>query len=439
MTTQRRHIFWFILIRAIVVTSILVAVVIIQSSTADFIPVVPFYFIVLLAYLLSAVYVGLYLWWREYAAQAYIQIVVDLLLITALIYISGGLLGTLYLLYIFAIVAASIVLSNRAAYITAGLSAILFGLLVDGLYLGIIPYFSPDQYQERSLGAVLFTMFLAWSLFFLIAVLANHLTNGLRKARESLRLARKELEIKERLATAGRFSAQLAHEIRNPLAAVSGAVQVLRGELRLDEEQRSLMDIVVKESQRVSQSIEQFLDLASPGRQVFSRFVLREVLEDTLALLRAGGTLNGRYQLAGNFSSAEISYYGSLNQFKQVFLNLSKNALAAMPGGGVLNIDFSEDKKKAVRIRFADTGRGLNEEEKKHLFEPFFSRFENGRGLGLAVVRSIVDDYDGRIEVRSEPRKGTEITLLLPLREAPAGAVSRMDGTSREGSGSGNF
>jgi len=425
MTTQKRHIFWFILIRAIAVTSILVAVVIIQSSTSDFIPVIPFYFIVLLAYTLSLVYLGLYLWWRQYTAQAYIQTVIDLLLITALIYISGGLSGSLYLLYIFAVVAASIVISNRAAYLTAGLSAILFGLLVDGLYLGIIPYFSPDQYREKSLGLILFTMFLAWSLFFLIAFLANHLTNSLRKAREALFLARKELEIKERLASAGRFSAQLAHEIRNPLAAISGAIQVLRGELRLDEEQRSLMDIVVKESERVSHSIEQFLDLASPGRQVFSWVKLPEILEETLALLRAGGELNGRFSLAGNFTSTEMSYYGSPNQFKQVFLNLSKNALAAMPEGGTLSVDFSRDKKKAVRIRFADTGRGLKEEEKKHLFEPFFSRFENGHGLGLAVVRGIVDDYDGRIEVRSEPHKGTEITLVFPAREAPPRTVSQ--------------
>ncbi len=425
MRIKKRQIFWFILIRAIVITSILVAVVIIQSSTSDFIPVIPFYFIVLLAYLLTLVYVGLYLLWEQYTIQATIQNVVDLFLITALIYISGGLSGSLYLLYIFAIVAASIVLSSRAAYITAGLSAILFGLLVDGLYLGIIPYFRPDQYRERSLGLILFTMFLAWSLFFLIAVLANHLTSNLRKAREALLLTRKELEIKERLAAAGRFSAQLAHEIRNPLAAVSGAVQVLRGELNLEEEQRSMMDIVVRESRRVSESIEQFLDLASPGRQVFSWVDLGEVLEETLALLRASGTLNGRYRLEGNFSSSRINYYCSPNQFKQVFLNLTKNALAAMAEGGVLSVDFFQDKKKAVRIRFADTGRGLNQGEKKHLFEPFFSRFENGYGLGLAVVRRIVDDYDGRIEVRSEPRKGTEITLILPARERSPRAVSR--------------
>src|SRR4030042_1767828 len=276
MKTQKRHIFWFILIRTIAVTSILVAVVIIQSSTSAFIPVVPFYFIVLLAYLLSLV------------------------------------------------------------YLPAGLSAILFGVLVDGLYFGIIPYFSPDQYRERSLGLVLFTMFLAWSLIFLIAFLANYLTNNLRKAREELLLAQKELEIKERLATAGRFSAQLAHEVRNPLAAISGAVQVLRGELTLDAEQRSLMEIVVKESERVSQSIERFLELASPGPQVFSWVKLPEILEETLALLRASGELDGRHLLAGNYPSAKVDYYGNPNQFKQVFWNLAKNAAKAMPEGGTL-------------------------------------------------------------------------------------------------------
>src|SRR4030042_587521 len=276
MKTQKRHIFWFILIRAIAVTSILVAVVIIQSSTSAFIPVL------------------------------------------------------LCCLSVFPVAGASVIIRTRAAYITAGLSAILFGLLVDGLYFGVIPYFSPDQYRERSLGLVLFTMFLAWSLIFLIAFLANYLTYNLRKAREELLLAQKELEIKERLAT--------------------------------------------------------------PGRQVFSWVNLPEILEETLTLLRSSGELDGRHLLAGNYASAKVDYYGNPNQFKQVFWNLAKNALKAMPGGGTLTVDFFQDKKKSLRIRFGDTGRGLTEEEKQRLFEPFFSRFENGHGLGLVVVRGIVDD-----------------------------------------------
>ncbi len=417
MKTQKRHIFWYVLIRLIAVTSILVSVVIIQSSTTDFIPVIPFYILVLLAYLASLVFLGFYLWWKRYTVQAYLQVLFDLLLITALVYISGGLSGSLYLLYIFAIVGASIVLSNRAAYLTAGVAAILFGLLVDGLYFGIVRYFSPEQYHELSLGLVLFTIFLAWSLFFLIAFLSNYLTNSLRQAREQLVWAQKELEIKERLATAGRISAQLAHEIRNPLAAIAGAVQVLGGELALSEEQKTLMNIVLKESQRVTQSIEQFMDLASPGKQAFVSMNLAEVLKETLTLLQAGGELNGRYRLAGNFGDSALTYYGNPNQFKQIFWNLAKNALKAMPDGGTLTIDLLQDKKRAVKIRFADTGRGLRDEEKKRLFEPFFSRFEDGRGLGLVVVRRVVDDYDGKIEVRSELRKGTEVLLTFPARE----------------------
>ncbi len=424
MKTQRKHVFSLILVRLIVITSILVSVVIIQSSTAAFIPVVPFYYLVLLAYLMSLVFLGFYLWWKQYASQAYLQVIFDLLLITALVYVSGGLSGSLYLLYIFVIVGASIVLSNRAAYLTAGMAAILFGLLVDGLYFGLIPYFSPDQYRELSLGLVLFTIFLAWSLFFLIAFLSSYLSNNLRRAREELDFAQKELEIKEKLATAGRISAQLAHEIRNPLAAISGSVQVLQGELRLNEEQRSLMDIVLKESERITQSIEQFLDLASPGKQVFAPFNLAETLKETLALLKASGELNGRYFLAGNFETSPLVYYGSPNQFKQIFWNLTKNALKAMPEGGTLTINFFQDKTRAVKISVADTGRGLQEEEKKRLFEPFFSRFENGRGLGLVIVRRIVDDYDGRIEVRSEFRKGTEIIMTFPAREARTKAAA---------------
>jgi signal transduction histidine kinase len=418
MKTQKRHVFLFLLIRLIAVTSILVAVVIIQHSTTDFMPLIPFYYLVLFTYLLSLAYLGLYLWWTNYPFQAYLQTIVDLVLITALVYISGGLSGSLYLLYIFSIVGASIVLSNRAAYLTAGISAILFGLLVDGLYFGVIPYFSPEQYREYPLGLIIFTMFLAWGLFFLIAFLANYLSTSLRRTREELREAQRELEIKERLASAGRISAQLAHEIRNPLAAISGSVQVLKSEIALDEDQRKLMDIVLKESQRVVQSIEQFLDLASPGKQIFSWMNLSEAVDETLALLKGSGELNGRYRVEGNFRDVQIGYYGNPNQFKQVFWNLTKNALKAMPDGGTLAIDLFQDKKKAVKIRFSDTGRGMSAEEKKHLFEPFFTRFENGRGLGLVVVRRVIDDYDGRIEVRSELRRGTEITLILPAREA---------------------
>ena len=113
-----------------------------------------------------------------------------------------------------------------------------------------------------------------------------------------------------------------------------------------------------------------------------------------------------------------MDYYGNPNQFKQVFWNIARNALQAMPDGGTLAVDFFQEKRE-LRMRFADTGRGMTPEEQEHIFEPFYSRFENGRGLGLAVVQKIVDDYQGKIQVSSGPEQGTEILITLPAPEPP--------------------
>jgi two-component system sensor histidine kinase PilS (NtrC family) len=176
------------------------------------------------------------------------------------------------------------------------------------------------------------------------------------------------------------------------------------------------MDIVLKESRRVSQSIDQFLNLASPGKEVFMTFDICEVFRETLTMLRMGGELNGRTEVKGNFATARLEYYGSPGQFKQVFWNLARNALKAMPEGGVLSVDFLMDGKERLRLRFADTGKGMTAEEQERIFEPFYSRFEAGQGLGMAVVRKIIEDYKGEIGISSEPHLGTEILITLPLQ-----------------------
>ena len=412
-TIERRDIFWYIILRLIVVTSILVSAVVLQLAGASVFPIVPVFYLIVLSYLMTAACLLLYSRGKYPGLLAYLQLVFDLFFITAFVYISGGIASSTYFLYIFAIIAASLVISKRAAYLAAALSAILFGLLVDGMYFRLITYFSPEHDIKLGLGPVLFTMLIAWSVFFIIAFLMNYLSGNLRKTREQLRTAQKELIIKERLAEAGRVSAILAHEIRNPLAAISGSVQVLRKDLVLESEQRELMDIVVRESERVSQSIDQFLDFAAPVKQVFTEVNVSDLLDETLTMLRSSGELNGRVLLAGNYSATNLKFVASANQLKQVFWNLAKNAVKAMPGGGTLTIDLLGGKG-GLKIRFADTGVGMTAEDKANLFEPFYSGFGNGRGLGMANVRRIVDDYEGTIAVRSELDKGTEILITLP-------------------------
>jgi signal transduction histidine kinase len=418
---EKKHVLLYNLYRLAVLTSLLVSAFIIQLSSPDSQPNLPFYYLIFGAYGFSALFFGLYAWGRRLVAQAYAQVVLDLLLITAFVYISGGIASSMYFLYLFPIIAAGLVISGRAGFLAASLSAILFGLLVDGVYFGFIPAFRPEHAVKTPLGSMLVTIFIAWGVFFVIAGLISKLAGSLRKTREALRVAKKELLVRERLSEAGRVSASLAHEIRNPLAAISGSVQVLKKELALSDEQRDLMGIVIRESERVSQSLEQFLDFALPSKHVYSVISLTDILDETLKIIRGGGELDGKVEVTGNFRSSDLHYYGNAGQFKQVFWNLIKNAVKAMPDGGRLRLDFLGPRKKEIRIVVADNGRGMTEEDKEHLFEPFYSGFENGRGLGMSIVRKIVDDYDGRIDVRSELNEGTEVAITLPLRN-PAGA-----------------
>ena len=417
---DRKSILWMIIFRGLIVTLLLLLAVVIEYSASFSFSFIPFIQLILGAYLLSAVYVFLYYWGRFLAAQAYVQIIADLLLITALVYATGGFSSSAYFLYVFPIMGAGLVLTSRASYLTAGLAAILFGGLVDGMYLGAIPNTGAGAGPTPTLSAVLSLIFVPWSAFFLIALLTNSLAGRLRKTRLALQEAERELSVRERLSEAGRISATLAHEIRNPLAAISGSVQVLKKELALDPEQRELMDIVLKESERVSHSLGQFLDFALPTKQVFATISLPELADEILKILRRSGELNGCVRVEGNYAVSGLRYYGSPAQFKQVFWNVIKNAIRAMPDGGVLTIDFLEPREGEVELRFSDTGKGMTDEDKEHLFEPFYSGFEGGRGLGLAVVRRIVDDYDGRIRIRSEVNQGTEVAITLPARERPA-------------------
>jgi signal transduction histidine kinase len=413
---RKRHVFWLIIIRIVALTSLFVSAVVVQYSTSSFFALYPFYYLIFLSYFLSLVYFIFYLTAKNYTFQTYLQIIVDLFLITGFVYISGGLNGSFYFLYIFGIIAASVILSTKAAYFIAALSALIFGVLVDFMYFEVIPYFSHDQYMELTPGVVFYSIFMAWAIFFVIAFLTNYLARKLGKARNQLRKAQKELEIRDRLAIAGEVSANIAHEVRNPLAAISGAVQVLKNDLRLNKEQKKLMNIVLRESRRASQSIEQFLDFAAPKNQVFSLIELSAILREILTILKGSGELNENYRLEGNYNSTEIPYYGNVNQFKQIFWNILKNALKAMPEGGTLSINFDLSKNDEFQIRIADNGKGMTSEEKDRIFEPFYSGFDTGRGLGMPIVCRIVDDYEGKIHIDSEVDEGTEVIITLPQR-----------------------
>ncbi|PYS79405.1 MAG: hypothetical protein DMF66_02880 [Acidobacteria bacterium] len=218
----------------------------------------------------------------------------------------------------------------------------------------------------------------------------------------------------ERLSAVGRVAAGIAHEIRNPLAAMRGSIQVLRSEMQADPAQAELMEIVLRESDRLNRIITDFLTYARPRKFSLVETDLREPLRETFALLRHSPEVVDGHVLEEDLPEVPVPALADAEGIKQVFWNLARNALKAMPGGGRLRAEMRRARAGVVRITFADTGRGMSPAQVERLFEPFSSSTTGGTGLGLSIVYQIIRDHDGTINVRSREGHGTTITIELP-------------------------
>lgn len=218
-----------------------------------------------------------------------------------------------------------------------------------------------------------------------------------------------ELHLRDRLAAVGRLAAGIAHEIRNPLASIAGSAKMLSGINTLTDDQRSLLDIVTRESERLNSIIGDFLAYSRDRKFQSARVDLCQLLTDTLTLLENRQSGIG---IERNFSVRPAFIEGDGDKLKQVFWNLSSNALRAMPSGGTLTVSLDVFEGN-WRVRFKDTGSGIPPQLIEKIFEPFQSGFEGGTGLGLAIVYRIIQAHQAQITVRSAPGQGTEFALLF--------------------------
>src|SRR5689334_9079686 len=230
----------------------------------------------------------------------------------------------------------------------------------------------------------------------------------------------REVRRQERLAALGKMAAGLAHEIRNPLASMRGSVQVLASELTLAADQSQLMEIVLRESDRLNRIVSDFLTYARPPKMEKAVIDLGSLLAETAALLRNSPELKAEHYLVEDYPAEAVYYAGDANQIRQIFWNLARNAIKAMPMGGELCIALEDDDSGEIGITFADSGQGMSREQKERLFEPFNS-WSGGTGLGMAIVYQLVSDHNGRILVESETGKGTSISIKLPAQGRVSG------------------
>ncbi|MBJ7895706.1 PAS domain-containing protein [Bacillus atrophaeus] len=222
-----------------------------------------------------------------------------------------------------------------------------------------------------------------------------------------------ELMLKsEKLSIAGQLAAGIAHEIRNPLTAIKGFLQLMKPTMEGNDH---YFDIVFSELSRIELILSELLMLAKPQQHAYKEHLnLKKLISEVTALLETQANLNGIF-IKTAFQRESIFINGDQNQLKQVFINLIKNAVESMPDGGTVEIDTTEDEH-SVHVTIKDEGEGIPEKVLKRIGEPFLTTKEKGTGLGLMVTFNIIENHQGTIQVDSKPEKGTAFKISFPKK-----------------------
>jgi len=238
-----------------------------------------------------------------------------------------------------------------------------------------------------------------------------------------LREMEEHLKRADRLAAVGKMAAGIAHEIRNPLASISGSIEILKDDPGSSPQNQQLMGIVLREVNRLNTLIADFLLFARPFSPGKEKIHLNHLIEEILQMFTRGPDFNQRIRLETQFQD-DLHIQGDPHQIRQVFWNLLINAAQAMPEGGTLRVELRKNSSPPAtsggqthgEISVIDSGTGIGEEELEKIFDPFFTTKEKGTGLGLSIVHSLVEGYGGKITVRSQLGMGTTFSVFLPLQ-----------------------
>lgn len=352
---------------------------------------------------------------------AYIQIGIDTFVVTLIIFVTGSFSSIFSFLYLVVIIYSSMLIFRKGSMIMASLCSIQYGIMIDLEYYGVLNPFVLDGGSVAANYAwsqVFYKIIITMLACFAVAFLSGFLSEQLKKTKKELSALEDRIKRVEKLAHMGEMAASIAHEIKNPLASLAGSIQIINQEIQCDSEIDKLMQIVLRETDRLSDLANNFLLFAKPTAGKIEKIELDRALVETVKLFEKDSACSGKISILFDLSS-DIWIEMDPVHLRQVIWNLILNAAEAIEDEGIIKITTYPLKHNYAGIKIEDDGCGMSRELIKSIFDPFFTTKRNGTGLGLSIVHSILESYDTWLDVDSEVDRGTTVTLKLKRTGPP--------------------
>ena len=415
---------WIMFFRLLFTTILLGSTIIFQlRESPSFLarPLVFIYVLTAAIYLLSFIYSLILRRVKRQLLFVYIQLIIDTAVVTLILFVTGGFSSIFSFLYLVVIIYSSMLLFRRGSMIVAALCSIQYGIMVDLEYYDILSPFV----MEGGIASVYFT----WSqaLFkivitmvacFAVAFLTSLLSEQERKTKKELLAMEAQVKRVEKMAAIGEMAAGLAHEIRNPLASLTGSIQLLREDLSDNTDHNKLMQIVLREADRLSLLVNDFLLFARPPMGKRVPIELKGALMETLELFEKDSSSLGSITINKTLIP-NVWIEMDMAHLRQVLWNLLLNAAESINGRGRIDIRMIPFKNRYIGVQISDNGCGIPDNMIQSIFDPFFTTKPNGTGLGLSIVHRIVESHNSMLEVESEKDKGTTFTLRFKQIPSP--------------------
>lgn len=377
------------------------------------------YWLIAIVFAISFIYRLLLYHISKRVLFAYFQMVVDTAFVTLIIFMTGSYASLFSFLYLVVIIYASMLLFRRGSLVTAALCSIQYGLMIYLEYQGLFESIGLENLAILPLSGahMLYKIITMTIACFAVAFLSSILSEQERKTKQDLWKMEEHVKRVQKMAAIGEMAAGLAHEVKNPLASLRGAIQMLMEEIACNAEHDKLMRIVLREADRLSTLVGDFLLFAKPPAGKIETVNLGKALDEITDLFEKDNECAG-IRIERELLP-EIWVPIDPDHLRQILWNLLLNSAEAMRGNGRIGIRMYLTRNRHVIIEISDTGAGMPEDVVKSVFDPFYTTKQNGTGLGLSIVHRILEYYDTWLDIRSEVGNGTTVTLKLKRTSPP--------------------